>query len=560
MQEETKEENMLVGAAGEHRLLNIRPMFLCALYLLLGIFFGYLQAVVGYSAWWMFVLLLLPIVLFFILKSKLRAALMALLLCFMFAFGFFSFSFQIVGYRHTPAYQGTYTVTGRVIEKGKTENGYAVTMDTLSVDGVQEKGRMIAYMVSPYADSVRLSDVIEIKAYLSAEVSLVGDYGFRAENIADNVRFVGTNVQSFRVVGTSFSLGRFLRERMESTLFACMDEQTAAVTAAMLFGDTSAIESGLLENIRHGGIAHIFAVSGLHIGAVFMVCSFLFRGGRLPKILQFLFVAALLLFYGDLCCFSASVIRAIITCLTLYACEVSGWKYDGLECLSLAAVFVFGAYPTLLFGVGAQLSFAACLGIILVQRNLQETLETICGAVENVVLYKILKREKKETVVDIFAGDVPPPSLYEQAKRTICSYVAVSCSAQLFTIPILYHAFGYFSPISFLLNLLFVPLITSIFCILLLFVLVASFFASGISTVILYLPNVVWSALLLLFEGADFTSLAVVGMRMDLSAMIPYYACVSTISDKFNFTRRERCFFLLLFFLLFVATMSVLNF
>ena len=161
--------------------------------------------------------------------------------------------------------------------------------------------------------------------------------------------------------------------------------------------------------------------------------------------------------------------------------------------------------------------------------------------------------------MDIFAGDAPPPSLYQQTKRTVCSYVSVSFAAQLFTIPVLYAAFGYFSPISFLLNLLLVPLITSIFCILLVLVLLAAFFSSGVSAVILYLPNAVWSVMLFVFEWADFTPLAISALQMPLVAIMPYYCAVAVISDKFNFTKKERMFFLLLFSLLFVATMSVLN-
>lgn len=541
------------------RLLNTRPMFFMALYLLLGIFFGYLQAVEGYTAWWMLALLIVPAVLFFFLKSKLRAAVMAFLLCLLFAFGYFSFSFKTVAYRHTTAYQGTHVITGRVLEKEKTESGHTLLLDKVKVDGIVEDGKMIAYLVSPYSNSVHLSDVVEIRLSLSTNVELSGIYGFRAEDIADDVRFVGKDAQSVRVVDTSFGLGRFLRERMSQTLFSYMDTKTAAVTAAMLFGDTSSMEAGLLENVRYGGIAHIFAVSGLHVGAVFMACSLLFRSNRLPKLFRFLFVAVLLLFYGDVCGFSASVIRAIVTCLTLYACNLLGWKYDGLESLSLAAIIVFGLYPTLLFGIGAQLSFAACLGIVLLKRNVEDGLGWAAANLEAFVLQKIFRKAPKKQEMDIFAGDMPPVSLYEKAKRSVCSYVAVSLSAQLFTIPLLYSAFGYFSPVSFLLNLCFVPIVTSIFCILLVFVLVATFFSSGVSGVILYLPNVVWSVLLLLFEAADFTSLSLSNFSWGASGATMWYATVAVLSDKFNFKKRERIFSFCLFFIAFVATMVAMN-
>ena len=111
------------------------------------------------------------------------------------------------------------------------------------------------------------------------------DYGFRAEEVSGRVRFQ-IDVSSLTVTGKSKNPFLAVRSRLVETLYAGMDEESAAVTCALLTGDTSGIESGLLENVRRGGIAHIFAVSGLHIGALYAFCLFLFRKIRQCQHLQ----------------------------------------------------------------------------------------------------------------------------------------------------------------------------------------------------------------------------------------------------------------------------------
>ena len=350
----------------------------------------------------------------------------------------------------------------------------------------------------------------------------------------------------------------FLRERMTETAYACMDGQTAAVTVAMLLGDTSGVEEGLLQNIRYGGIAHIFAVSGLHIGAVFLFCTLLFKNNRLPRWIRFFLVAALVLLYGGVCGYSASVVRAIVTCLTLYACKLIGLKYDSLESLSLAALITFAAYPTLLFGVGAQLSFAACAGIALLKRGLERVLLSAWTGADKFVLQKIFKRPPPLSV-DMFSQNQPPLSLYTLAKRSVCSFLGVTLSAQVLTAPVLYLSFGYFSPISVLLNMVFVPLVSAVFCILLALVLIACLLPTAAGAVLLYVPNVVWAALLIAFEAVDFSALITMGTALPIGGLIAYFCAAAFCTDKFNVTRKEKAGYALLFAAALIVCMIAAN-
>ena len=47
-----------------------------------------------------------------------------------------------------------------------------------------------------------------------------------------------------------------------------MSEENANITYAMLFGDKSGIDNETRNDFQISGIAHILAVSGLHVGLV----------------------------------------------------------------------------------------------------------------------------------------------------------------------------------------------------------------------------------------------------------------------------------------------------
>ena len=160
-----------------------------------------------------------------------------------------------------------------------------------------------------------------------------------------------------------------------------------------------------------------------------------------------------------------------------------------LENIGAAAVLVLLLSPTALFEVGFQLSFSACLGIALLSKPMQRTAYAFLGKITN-----------GKTIVSKDA----PPTITQSVVRASLSFLAVSLSAQIFTAPILWNAFGYFSVWSLLLNCVFVPLIGVLFSLLLFLAFVASVLPVTLARYILFVPNVLLSAGLLFFEFFDF--------------------------------------------------------
>ena len=533
---------------GAGKLFNFRPVFFCALALSMGIIFAYLVLFCGVSARWL--LCLLPVaatpLFFWKNRNKLKRVFVATLAVFVFfSAGYTGFQMQVAQFNDVGRYQGEVTVNGRIIEKSQHGDSLCVIMDSVMVGNIKEKGKLVAYLPITFFDKCVLSDEITLCGRIRNQMLTDENGELYSTFLANDERLV-LYADSYAITGHKASLFLAVRNRIEEVAYACMDKETAAFTVAVLTGNTSGIETETLENVRFGGVAHIFAVSGLHIGAVFAFCLWLASTllDRFPKWIQFLFTATILLFYGGVCGFSASVIRATVMCLLLYFCNLSGISFDSTERLAAAHALVLLLSPSSLFTLGFQLSFAACYGIVWIAPPLYKQMQSVCE------LFYPPRKSKK--------GDSLPLNVPERIRRSIISFLSVTIAAQAFTAPISIIAFGYFSWISLLLNCLFVPLVSVAFAFLLALVLLSCILPLVCGTIILYAPNVVLSVLLLLFQLTDFSKLKLV-CELGLATCIAWYTFLMLCTDKWNLSRKELLVGRITMFLVFAATVYATN-
>lgn len=120
------------------------------------------------------------------------------------------------------------------------------------------------------------------------------------------------------------------------------------------------------------------------------------------------------------------------------------------------------------------------------------------------------------------------------------------------------HSFGYVSLWGLALNLLFVPLVGAAFSFLLVLAFVAALLPLAAAPILLYVPSMLWSALLLAFYAVDFSSFAVEGIRLGSAALL-FYAFFIFLSDKLNLPGRLRKVLLGIICLSFAAAVCALN-
>lgn len=541
---------------GEERdkLFNYRPIFFVALALCFGIVFCYYHTYYDVSLRWLYALIPVTITPFFFCRNKIAllktgAAMLSIVLFFFVGYG--GFSRQVQNYNGTTAYNGEYYVSGKVVDKVEYEFTTRLLLEDVYIDGKSVDCKLNAYLPLSFSENVQLSDEILLYGTVSTDTQLFNEYGFYAEKLSDDIRYE-IDADTCTVTGEQFDLFLLIRSRIYTVVYSGMEKNAAATTIGILTGDTSGMDKGLLNNVRRGGIAHVFAVSGLHVGALYAFCLLLFNKTpmwRFKKITRFILLAVILFFYGGICGYSSSVLRAIILCLVGYSATLIGTEFDFLERLGIAAIILLLLTPSSLFETGFQLSFSACLGIAFLQKRIGQVCVEIGKAYRKVFPRKLTVSQQKM----VNDGDTLPPTVGGRVARSFANVLSISLAVQIATFPILLNSFGYVSGWTLLLNVLFVPMIAAAFSMLLLFVAVACLLPLSCSAFVLYVPNVLFSFVLLLFEVVDFSTFAIQGMVVSASAQIAYFGGCLFLTDKWNISKLYQKTLAILCFLVFFA-------
>ncbi len=199
-----------------------------------------------------------------------------------------------------------------------------------------------------------------------------------------------------------------------------------AVLAALAVGEKRALGRDLRDTYSTVGASHILALSGLHLGILYMILSLLFplRGVGVRVVVREALLLALLWAFAFVGGLSPSVVRAAILFSIMSLGRLLQRDTSPLNSLALAALLMLVVQPRLLFDVSFQLSYSAVAAILLLAPVMRRALGGDKGGV------------LRSYIVDI---------------------LTVSVAAQIGTLPFIWHYFGTF-PLYFLLtNLVAVP-------------------------------------------------------------------------------------------------------
>ncbi len=167
-----------------------------------------------------------------------------------------------------------------------------------------------------------------------------------------------------------------LRNRMIAILRQNeLNEDELAVASGILLGEQSMISDELRASYSGSGASHVLSVSGLHVGIVFMILSFLlkpFHWGKHDKLLKALFVIFILWLYALLTGLSPSVNRSA-GMFTFIAVGQSLRRHTHiLGSLSASAFVLLLINPNYLFDLGFQLSYSAVIAIVALQKPISD--------------------------------------------------------------------------------------------------------------------------------------------------------------------------------------------
>lgn len=149
------------------------------------------------------------------------------------------------------------------------------------------------------------------------------------------------------------------------------DPRVSGFLTAELTGDKSAMDDGDYLAMQETGLAHLFAVSGLH--CAFLVTLLALLISRRQRLLCAVTIP-LLLFYMVMVGMSLSVVRACIMQIFLLIAPLFRRGSDPLTSLAAALLVILLSNPFAAASVSLQLSFSATLGMVLLSPRLYKLL------------------------------------------------------------------------------------------------------------------------------------------------------------------------------------------
>ena len=148
------------------------------------------------------------------------------------------------------------------------------------------------------------------------------------------------------------------------------DRNTKAIMFALLTGQRDYIDEDSYITFIQTGIIHILAISGLHVGIIYMFMIFLLKPLSIKKwgsIFSYCLKISILIVFAFMTGLSPSVMRATLMFIIMIIGKMLNRNSHILNSVFSSFFLLLVFDPFKLFDVGFQLSYSAVLGIILFQ-------------------------------------------------------------------------------------------------------------------------------------------------------------------------------------------------
>lgn len=146
-----------------------------------------------------------------------------------------------------------------------------------------------------------------------------------------------------------------------------LEGENYAVASALILGYKNELEEETVKTYTKAGSMHILAVSGLHVGIIYLIAMFLFKfldRVKRGNIIKALLVIAVLVLYAMMTGLSPSVNRAVIMFSFLAVASCFKRQTSIFNTLAASVLFLVLIDPYIITKVGFQMSYLAVIGIV----------------------------------------------------------------------------------------------------------------------------------------------------------------------------------------------------
>lgn len=325
--------------------------------------------------------------------------------------------FQVIPAQKLDQREGVFVLradSGADLEYGSP----AVDCTLLYADGVETKPIKVRLFLS---DSTPPEYEAGDRITVLGKITLSQSLNRLSKNNTLNLSQTGTLTRIPRGADSMLCRATRFSEMLGAHLRELLPDREGALLCALLTGDRGHFDTELDRALKKSGLAHIAAVSGMHVSVITaLLCSLL---GKKPGVLLSL---PLLPVFAAMTGFSPSVIRAVIMSGLAMLAFVSRSQYDPLTSLLSAAAVLAGLNPFVVFSPSFLLSFFSTFGIVAVGVRLSYFLQT----------------------------RVPARAILKHTLSRLFSAFSVSVAAYIFTLPLQLMFFSEVPLNSLLSNLL----------------------------------------------------------------------------------------------------------
>lgn len=286
--------------------------------------------------------------------------------------------------------ENTVIVQGKIYKIENTAFGTNIYLKGVEVENGEKSVSVKRIFVNTEKiPNVKIGNIIKVRGKLRQFEEAANKGNFDSKKYYLSLGFYGKiEAGTIEVINSDYSgirqglyeMRMEIIERLEKLcsdnkgIFSIINNKNGII-GAIILGDKTDLDSDIKELYSVSGIAHILAISGLHISFIGMAIYRLLR-----RRFRFLFSAAVsipvVLSFGIMSGFGISTIRAIIMFILKIIGEVLGRKYDAITAISLAGLVLLVQNPFVVCNSGFQMSFGAIIAIVLILPIVEEILNT----------------------------------------------------------------------------------------------------------------------------------------------------------------------------------------
>lgn len=262
------------------------------------------------------------------------------------------------------------TVYGQLIKKELRNDKYRYFLSGCCYSQSNKAGNCNKVLVYVKSDEYSIGDTLkiygQINKFKSAENQ--GMFDEKAFYMSQKIDFIMQNVSIELIEKKDFSLADFLYElrvKLEKSLSKISDEETLGILSSMLVGDKNYMGEDIKQLYQKTGIAHILAISGMHISLIGMSLYKLLRRFGKSFATSSIVAGTLIIMYGQMTGWTVSGQRAIIMFLISLGAYVLGRVSDMLNSLGIAVIAILLENPFIISYSGFIFSCVAIVAVAL---------------------------------------------------------------------------------------------------------------------------------------------------------------------------------------------------